>query len=290
MEENIKKVAVKQYLKYFRFWFVFLGIVAVVFAVFVVKNNTFTLHTRVNNQAPEERVYDKADVLTNEEEQLLRDLIFQKEEQLGIDIVLVTLQDDIEAEYYNWEQGMMNYADDFYDYNNYGFNKPSGNGVLLLDNWYEGQKGSWLSTAGNVYQRMSNYDIDWVLDEVYYTLEDGPYYAYAAYVEAMGEIMTEPTGFAISPIFVILVPFIIFILFIIIKLNPTKGRDTTVASTYIAGGEPNINAQTDTFVRKFVTTRRIQTSSGSHGGGGHGGGGGHRSSSGAGHGGGGRRR
>ncbi len=289
MDSNIKKVAVKQYFKYFRIWFILLGIIAIVFAFFVIKNNKVTTYTRTNDQAPEERVYDKADVLTDEEEQWLRDLIFPKEEQLGIDIILVTLQDDIEKDYYSWEQGMMNYADDFYDYNNYGFNKPSGDGVLLLDNWYEGQKGSWLSTGGYVYQRMSNYDIDWVLDEVYYMLDDGPYYAYVAYVEAMAEIMTEPTGFVISPVFVIFIPFVIFLVFILIKLIPSKGRDTTVASTYVTGGEPIINAQTDTFVRKFVTTRRIQTSSGGgHGGGG--GGGGHRSSSGASHGGGGRRR
>ncbi len=289
MGDNIKKVAVKQYFKYFRIWFVFLGIVVIVFAFFVIRNNMVATYTRANNQAPEERVYDKADVLTDEEEQLLRELITQKEDLLGIDFVLVTLYDDIEKNNYSWDSGMMNYADDFYDYNNYGYNKPKGDGVLLLDNWYEGQKGSWLSTCGSVYQRMSNYDINWVMDEIDNMIDYSPYDAYVAYVEAVSEIMNEPTGLVISPVFIIFVPFVIFIIFILIKLMPSKGRDTTVASTYIAS-TPNMNAQSDTFIRKFVTTRRIETNHSHGGGGGGGGGGGHRSSSGTSHGGGGRRR
>ena len=64
-----------------------------------------------------------------------------------------------------------------------------------------------------------------------------------------------------------------------------KGKKTTTANTYVAGRQPVFRVSQDRFLRKNVTSRRIQSSSGGGGGGGrsHGGGGGH-------HGGGGRSR
>ena len=63
----------------------------------------------------------------------------------------------------DWSTAMRDLADNFYDYNNFGYDKVHGNGVLLLDNAYEGQKGSWLSTCGNVYDYFGDYEIDQAL-------------------------------------------------------------------------------------------------------------------------------
>ena len=40
----------------------------------------------------------------------------------------------------DWSTAMRDLADNFYDYNNFGYDKVHGNGVLLLDNAYEGQR------------------------------------------------------------------------------------------------------------------------------------------------------
>ena len=74
-------------------------------------------------------------------------------------------------------------------------------------------------------------------------------------------------------------------------LRSKEGKNTTTATTYIAGGKPVMNLQRDDFIRKHVSQRRIQTSSsssGSRSGGGYGGA--HHSSGGHSHGGGSHRR
>lgn len=291
MDKEIKLEARKQYLRYFRVWFIIVGILAVIFGV-VAAVGLLGSKNRGNNSAPAERVYDYADVLTAEEEQKLREHITKCEARYKIDLVLVTINEDVESQGY-WDTVMMNKADDFYDLNNYGYNKIHGDGALLLDNWYEdengSQKGSWLSTCGTVEWSMDNYDIDRVLDEVYYEVEDNPYRAYKAYIDTTCSIVSSSTSIKIPGIIILGAPLVIALIYAFIYLHQTPAKDTTTAKTYVEGGKPVMNVQSDDFIRKNVVTRRIETSSG--GGGGRSGGGGHHvSRSGVSHGGGGRRR
>ena len=290
MDQEIKREARKQYFKYFRVWFILLGILLVIAAAVLIVKVVKPDLGRTNGSAPAERVYDYADVLTDQEEDALRDYIARCEAQAKIDIVLVTISEDMEGNGYSWNTSMMNYADDFYDYNDYGYNKPRGDGVLLLDNWYEGQAGSWLSTCGSVYERFGNSEIDRVLDAVYYEVEDDPYEAYRAYVTKVTNYMSRSSFTLIPWMFVIIGPVIVALIFAATHLAQKPAKDTTTASTYVAGGRPEIKDKRDEFIRKNVVSRRIESNGG--GGGGHssGRGGSHRSSSGTHHGGGGRRR
>lgn len=313
MDIDVKKLARQQYLKYFKIWFIVLGVLILVSAVLFVgnllksdKGNT----ERNNSKAPEERVYDQADVLTNSEEEKLRELIAEAEAEIQCDLVLVTINQPVEklseeeiAEYgyrhNNWDDNMMDMADDFYDYNDYGYNEPGGDGALLLDNWYDGQAGSWLSTCGEVYERFGMNEINYVLDEVYFALEDGKgeYEAYKAYIEGMVRLMKRESndvvvygsgsGYLLGAI---LIPIVVAVGFILVNMKSKEGQVTTNASTYVDNGRTKINISQDRFIRKSVSTRVIQTDSGSRSGGGGGRGGSHRSSSGRSHGGGGRRR
>ena len=75
MENDFKKEAQRQYLHFFRIWFIIVGILLVVTVLVVVaKNMTYTSRERHNAQAPAERVYDYAEVLTDAEEEQLREL------------------------------------------------------------------------------------------------------------------------------------------------------------------------------------------------------------------------
>ncbi|MBO4981650.1 MAG: TPM domain-containing protein [Lachnospiraceae bacterium] len=298
MENDFKKEARKQYLHYFRVWFIILAVLLVVLIGVKIADSIKRTAASRNEKQPAERVYDYADVLTDQEEDRLRQYIAEKEQEYKIDIVLVTINEEIES-HGDWELVMMNKADDFYDHNNYGYDKVHGDGVLLLDNWYEdengSQKGSWLSTCGRVYEYFAMSEINEVLDEVYYLVDNDPYGAYKAYVDTVCRLVGD--GESHSVFFwaclpgILLITIVVAAVYAAINLHQSKAKDTTTASTYVSGGKPVMKVQRDDFIRKSVTKRTIQSSSS---GGGHsssgGHGGSHRSSSGVSHGGGGRRR
>lgn len=293
MEKEIKQLARKQYIHYFRFWFIALGILAAITGIFWAVRTLATFGAaRENDVAPAERVYDYADVLTDEEEENLRNHIAKQEKKYKIDLVLVTINEEIESQGY-WDTVMMNKADDFYDQNNYGYNKVHGDGALLLDNWYEdengSQKGSWLSTCGIVEMRFGYDEIDRVLDVVYKKVEKSPYEAYKAYVDKTCEL-TVSDGIVIPWLAIFLVSTLVAFIYAAIHLVQRPAKDTAAPNQYVAGGKPQMKGQSDTFMHKNVTKRVISTSSGGSSGGHSGGGGHHRSSGGVSHGGGGRRR
>lgn len=317
METDVKKLAKQQYFKYFKIWFIVFAILLVVSAVLFVGSllKSDKKAERGNSKAPEERVYDYAEVLTDNEEEKLRELIEEAEEAIQSDLVLVTINQPVEnltdeqMEEYgyrhnNWDDNMMDYADDFYDYNNYGYEEVGGSGALLLDNWYkvgtdESQGGSWLSTSGEVYEQFGMSEINSVLDEVYYTLDDGEYEAYKAYIDEMVRLMSRSnndvvvygsgsgSAYLLGAIFI---PIVVAIGFILVNLKSKEGQVTTMANTYVDNGRARVNVSQDQFLRKSVSTRVIQTDSGGSRSSGGGRGGSHRSSSGRSHGGGGRRR
>lgn len=302
MENDFKKEARKQYLHFFRIWFIIVGILlTVTILVTVVRIITENNMKRGNTQAPTERVYDYADMLTDEEEEKLRQLIAEKEAQIGCDLVLVTICQPVEGReaqetygyrYTSWELNMQDIADDFYDNNCYGFDAPYGDGALILDNCYEGQSGTHLSTSGKVFARFGDYEIDQALTRVDQYIESDPYRAYSACISYIaGKMSEDSNSIGIVVLLAVFAPIITAAIFVATHLRSREGQKTTTVTTYIAGGKPVMNQQRDDFIRKSVSQRRIQTSSSSGGGhssGGHGGA--HRSSGGHSHGGGSHRR
>ncbi len=309
MEKDIKKEALRQYFKYFKIWFIIAGILAVITIGAAVVHALTPKTVRDNSQEPAERVYDYADMLTDEEEQSLREYIAECEEKIQADIVIVTISESVEYDLQNpdlpeafhakevgstdWSTAMRDLADNFYDYNNYGYNKVHGNGVLLLDNSYEGQKGSWLSTCGNVYDYFGDYEIDQALYAVDDYIDESPYKAYKnciSYVTRTMEESQEDMPMTFAPW--ILVGLVVALIYAAVNLHQNKAKDTTTTNQYVDGKKPKINDTRDQYLRKNVVTRRIETNSSSggssHHSGGHGGS--HRSSSGVSHGGGGHRR
>lgn len=289
-QKEYSREAMKQYLHYFRIWFLIIGVLAILCIVFGFRKS-------VNHEAPLERVYDYADVLTDEEEEKLRLHIAKKEQQAHIHIVLVTIDVSVEGakakEQYgyrhtDWERNMQDLADDFWDAKHYGYNKAfEGDGVLLLHNWYPGQNGEHLSTSGKVEYAFSMSDIDRVLYAVDDWYETDPYRAYMAYVDQVCELFQGASKGLISWIMVLVVPIVVAGIYAAANLKQKKAKNTTAVNAYVAGGRPVLHDSQDTFIRKSVITRRIETSSsGHHSGGGGGGGGHHHSSSGASHGGG----
>lgn len=270
----------KKYFKHFLWLFIVLGVMLVAFiAVSVTHKKEEVNYTRTNTEClTEERVFDYAGQLTDSEEDYLRKLIAEKEAQIGCDIVLVTLDEPVDS--------MMNYADDFYDNNQYGYDEPWGDGAIYVANYEMGE--TWFSTCGRVEDRYSVSMIDRMNDKVCAKLRDDPCGAFETYVNQLvadmegngsGEVEVPPAGTAF------LFALIVTAIYLGINLFHSKGKKTTVPNTYVEGGRPVIKRNEDIFLHKHVTKRRIESSSG----GGGGGGGHHVSSGGHSHGGGGGR-
>ena len=302
MENDIKKEAQRQYLHFFRIWFIVIGILFVVTVLAVwVRKMTHPAMERQNMQAPAERVYDYADMLTDAEEDKLRELIAAKEAQIGCDLVLVTIRQPVEGsdaqEQYNyrytdWELNMQDLADDFYDDNLYGFDAPYGDGALIIDNSYPGQGGTHLSTSGKIFAKFGYYEIDQALDRVDKYISSDPYKAYSSCINYIADKMSgknSELGGTVRML-ALIVPIIAAGIFVATHLRSKEGKNTTTATTYVAGGKPVMNQQRDDFIRKHVSQRRIETSSSSSGSRSSGHGGAHHSSGGHSHGGGSHRR
>lgn len=300
MEYDFKREARKQYFHYFRLWFIAVAVLAVICTVLGAVKLLESRRGRTNHEAPAERVYDYADVLTDVQEEQLRRYIAEKEKALHIDIVLVTISKSVEGaeakeqysyRFVDWENNMQDIADDFWDENKYGYNKsPEGDGILLLHNWYEGQNGEQLSTSGRVEETFSLQDLHTVLYAVDKYYETDPYKAYLAYIDTVEELMS----YGIEEVSVMggmgfIISLIVALIYAAAHLVQKPAQNTTAVNAYVVGGKPEMKRKSDDFIRKSVATRRIQTSSsgGSRSGGSSrsGGGGHHVSRSGASHGG-----
>ena len=276
----------KKYLKHFAVLFILFAIVLVVFIVALImkKPKEEKVYTRTNTQCKtEERVFDYADVLTDAEEDALRQMIAEKQDEIGCDIVLVTISDPD----YAGDNAMMNYADDFYDDNMFGYDEPWGDGALYLDNFLGiGNSYSWFSTCGRVENRYSSSMIYDLIDDICYNVNRDPFGSYQLYINSLADTMSSNSSLDVEiPTFAIWgVAALITLIYILVCINRNVGKKTTNANTYVAGGHAQFPVRRDVFISKHTTSRKIQTNSGGGGGGGH-----HISSGGFSHGGGGGR-
>ena len=291
----------KRYLQYFKVLFIIIGVVAVfaVIAAVISSSKATTVAARANTECDtEERVFDYGDKLTDEQEADLRLLIAQKEQETGCDIVLVTLNESLKeyAESYKDSIGevepyqyTMVYADNFYDEHKFGYNKPGGNGVVILDNWFREEDGSvysWMSTSGSAKEKYTTDMIEELFDISLESVVSDPYGAYVLVINNFADTMTGKSSLygLLNPGVAFILALICAVIFILVNLSGNKGKKTTDAATYVAGGKPNMNRSEDRFLHKVVTTRKIPKNTGGSGSGGH------ISAGGASHGGGGHSR
>lgn len=282
----------REYFRYFKWLYIILAAMGLL---------TLTLHVghwgiakavdyrRTNTAcATPERVFDRADVLTDKEEDKLRRLIAKREKQTGCDIVLVTLDEPLEEYARAIEPGVGSdeyvrvFAERSWEEQGFGYDKPDGDGVMLVDNWSredDGRIHTWFCTTGRAYDAYYVEDVDHLLDQVYRYVENDPYRAYKTYVNTFYHDML---GWRVShinlPGFLPWVAGLIAaVMFASLNWRSKEGKKTTTAVTYVAGRAPVFRVSEDRFLHKTVTRRKIETSSGGGGGGGgsHGGGGGH---------------
>lgn len=297
MGKDMDVIAMKQYLRYFKWPFVAVGALAVVYIGLLVTHSATWGKARGNGECrTEERVFDYGGVLSEEEEENLRKLIDKKEKQTGCDIVLVTLNESLK-EYAREREANVPYrefvrvfAEEFYDSNAFGYDKPIGDGVILVDNWYREDDGriyTWLCTVGRAEEKYTDARVNRLLDNVYRYIEEDPYKAYETYINDFGHDMTGSgmISFRLPRSLPPLAAVISMATFVILHWSYKKGKKTVSVTAYIKG-KPQLYNREDIFLNKRVTRRTIQRNTG----GGRSGGGGGGASHGGHHGGGGRSR
>lgn len=287
----------KEYFRYFKWIYIILAILGIILVVLNVGHwglAKVANHQRTNKEcATKQRVFDDGDVLTDEQEERLEQLIAKREKQTGCDIVLITLNESLKEYAREIEPGVSYdefvrvYAEQFWEENGFGYDRPDGDGVVLVDNWFREDDGSiytWLCTTGKAKDAYSAAQVNHILDNVYRYVEKNPYRAYKTYINDFYHDMLGVNVFTFyMPGYMPwIVGIVSAVIFIACNWRSKKGKKTTTAVTYVAGGEPSFRVHEDRFIRKTVTQRKIERSSsgggGSSGGGsggGHHGGGGH---------------
>lgn len=255
----------------------------------------------VNNDIS--RLNDNADLLTDEEKQELNAKLDEASERLKFDIAVVTA-DDLGGKDY------MAFADDFYDYNGYGFGDEF-DGALLLISMEPDNHMCWISTSGFGITAITDAGIDYFLDDIVDNgLADGDfYYAVDTFIDLCGSFVTQarigkPYDVGYMPydqldtadvIILLIMAFAVAaaigaaiggIYTLILKCKMKSVQMQQTANNYVRQNSLNITNSSEIFLYKNVIKEKRESSSSATSGGG--GSSTHTSSSGRTHGGGGR--
>lgn len=229
-----------------------------------------------------EKIYDFADLFTIDEEEALYSEITNYINTYDMDLAIVTIDD-------NNKGSQAVYADDFYDYNDFGISSTRDGLLFLIDMEY---RQIYISTTGYAIQMYNDYRIEQVLDAVYMYMTDTDYYEGTAnFINEISEYaekglpskLDNEDSLGDSAFIAIICSLIItsITMFILIRKNKLV-RKATTAREYLNKESVIINNLGDVFIGTNTVKHRIQHESSS------GGSSTHSGSSGSSHGGGGR--
>lgn len=260
-------------------------LIVISFIIFIM---SFVMNSGISDASGTKRVIDDANIISESEEAELNDKIKDIQSN-NFDVVILTVNS-------LGSKSEQEYADDYYDYNGYGFDDEHS-GVLFLISM--GERKYHISTTGKGIKAFTDYGIGKIKDEVKPCLSDGEYYkacdkflamtkdfvtAYKNgkpydtnnhYKEKANILLREVIAFAVS---------LVIALIIVggMKHNMNTARPSSSAGNYIKYDSMNLTQESDTFMYSNVSKTKIESNSSSGGGSST-----HTSSSGSSHGGGG---
>ena len=230
------------------------------------------------------RVMDEANLLTDSQEASLLAKLDEISARHAFDVAVVTV-DSTNG------QSARDFADDYFDYNGYGYG-DGRNGILLLVSYYD--REWWMSTRGYGLVAFTDAGLRYMEDEfVYYLSEEDFVRAFDTYADLCDEMLTgaeagspydsatlpkQPfnAGSRIVPSLII-GALIALVVTVILKGQLKSVRAKESAADYVRPGSLNITQSRDMFLYSTVSkVKRAEQSSGSSS---------HHSSSGASHGG-----
>ena len=217
------------------------------------------------------RVVDGADILTDAEEAELVATLDEISERQKNDIVVVTT--------YSLDgKSPMAYADDFYDYNGYGFGE-NYDGILLLISME--QRDFWISACGFGITAFTDAGIDYISEEIIYYLSDDEFAsAFNKFATLSDDFLTqaktgnpydgenlpkEPFSVFFSLIASLVIGFVIALIVTgVMKGQLRSVRTQAAANSYVKKDSLKITNSRDLFLYRHIDRReRPKESSGS---------------------------
>ena len=234
-----------------------------------------------------EKIYDFADILTDEEEQQIYKKIDKFIEKTHIDMVFVSI--DMA---YSYDSKNEEFAADFYDYNDFGIDFENYSGIVLLRNNYEKDRYYDMYTFGNAQLYFNQTRYDDILDGIYDDFVSKQYlkgittfidkctsYYDKGYANKYKNAYVNKDGYInynyqipVIPCTIGALVITLITMLILVKKNKMV-RKAITANEYLDKHSINYSQMLDQFVRSHTTHYTTSSSSG----GGHGGssGGGH---------------
>lgn len=229
-------------------------------------------------QIPEEPqkalVEDNADLLSDSEEAALLNKLNKITEKHKCTVAVVTV-DSLGG------QSARAFADDYYDYNGYGYG-ISDDGILFLISINDRK---WaMTTYGKAIRAFTDAGLDYIEEQFMDDLSDGEYAdAFNTFADECDDFLTqyasgkpydsnnmpkEPIPF----LFITIVSVGAGIIIALIGTGIMKGKLKTVrsqpaAKSYIVNGSLNVTTANDLYLYRTVNRTRRESSSSSHGGG-----------------------
>lgn len=278
---------------------VILGIGILCFIMYSVKSKANLKHDARSNEEcmTNERVFDYADKLSDSEEETLRSDIEELENLVGMDVVIVTVDQNTDLSEFgasaiggDIEYNTKEIAEKICDTYRFGWEewpdgtylngKDASTSVVIVANWQPTDRYVYLCTSGKARKRISDSKAVSITKYGGKKLREDPFTGFERILKKTKSAMKSSGGginFLSGPICA-LVALVAAIIFFAVNYSKKAGKDTTTASTY-SKGNAEILDRRDIFIRKEVHSVKIQSDSGSSGssggGGGHGGGGSH---------------
>ncbi|MDE6292293.1 MAG: TPM domain-containing protein, partial [Bacilli bacterium] len=240
-----------------------------------------------------EKIYDFADILTDQEEEYLYKLIQEYINTTNMDMVILT-----DTKSYYADSQNETYAADFYDYNDFGLDLENYSGVLLYRNAYEVDPYYNVYMFGNAQLYYDYNRSEAMLDAIYSDMRGKNYLAafeefidiYTEYYEdgipsSMKDYGIDSMGFMYKKYaypwsWALLVSCIVAFIYAAVFIGRNKMvKKAREAKDYLNEEDVDMYRVVDQYVRSHTSSYTVSSSSGSSGGGGHSSGG----SSGMGH-------
>ncbi len=208
------------------------------------------------------RLVDGADILTDDEEEKLISKLDSVSEELQFDIVVATT-------YGLGGRYIRDVADDYYDYNGYGYGASADGCILLVD--MEGREW-WISTCGYGITALTDADIQYIGDQFEDDLSDGDYYeGFVKYVNLVEDCVvqagtsdsyysedTPKAGYNwfFGIVFSLGAGFLIALISVLVMKGKLKSvRRQAAAHDYLVPGSMNVTLSRDMFLYRNVTRR-----------------------------------
>lgn len=234
---------------------------------------------------PSRKVYDLANLLTDAEETQIAADAAEFSEKLELDFVYVTTDD---SEY----KSSMAYADDFFDYNGFGFGAQRSGFLLLID---MDNRNIWISGRGRAMDLLSDGQLTEIAQDYASYFTEGTYFSGSEKIisRLQKDCLYAVKGSTLSGrffrslsrtgIYAVIALIISAVVTLCLRGTGKTARIAGDANGYLNRNSVDFYFVEDQYLRSTMTRTPIPRDTGGHGGGG----GGHVSSSGASHSGGG---